>query len=465
MIDATGEPSVLIRDAEVCGRRVDVEVVGPVIARIRPAGAVVAAELARAARVVDAAGGALIPGLHDHHIHLLALAAAGRSLVLGDSLSAIAQHAASRPGRGWMRVVGYHEVEHGPLDRLALDAIVSDRPVRVQHQTGALWVMNTPALEALGLPGDTDGRLFGADAALRGRVPDDPPDLAAVGRRLATYGVTGLTDATPSEDAGDVDALVAAAGSGALPQRVVVTGGAALAAEIPRRLTRAAVVAGPVKIVIGDHQLPTFDELVAAMLRARAAERAVAVHAVTRVALALAVAAWDEVGARPGDRVEHGGIVPPDLAEWLAAHAVVVVTQPSFIHDRGDRFVAEVDETDLEHLYPCGRLLAAGVGVAGSTDAPFGDADPWRAIAAAVERRTRRGTTVGASDRVPADRALAMFLGELHDPAGPPRRVVPAAAADLCLLQVPLGEALRAPSSLAVRSVICGGRIVVEPDE
>ncbi len=38
----------------------------------------------RGADVVDAAGGALLPGLHDHHLHLLALAARSTSIDLAD---------------------------------------------------------------------------------------------------------------------------------------------------------------------------------------------------------------------------------------------------------------------------------------------------------------------------------------------------------------------------------------------
>jgi predicted amidohydrolase YtcJ len=181
---------------------------------------------------------------------------------------------------------------------------------------------------------------------------------------------------------------------------------------------------------------------------------------VTRVALVLALAAWDEIGPRPGDRVEHGGVVPPELAERLAALGLVVVTQPAFVRDRGDRYLREVDPDDVAHLYPCGRLLAAGVGVGGSTDAPFGDPDPWRAIATAIDRRTAAGHVLGPYDRVPPRRALDLFLGALDDPAGPPRRPAAGAPADLCLLAVSVAEALAAPSADHVRATIASGRLL-----
>src|SRR5581483_1403741 len=77
-------------------------------------------------------------------------------------------------------------------------------------------------------PGRLTGRLYGADAWLGERVPREPLDLAAVGRRLLGYGVTGVTDATPTERSDDLRLLASAVADGSLPQHVVVTGGPAL---------------------------------------------------------------------------------------------------------------------------------------------------------------------------------------------------------------------------------------------
>src|SRR5439155_1534908 len=78
--------------------------------------------------------------------------------------------------------------------------------------------------------------------------------------------------------------------------------------------------------------------------------------------------------------------------------------------ERGDQYLTDVDPDDLDHLYPCGGLIAAGVPVGGGTDAPFGDPDPWRAIAAAVTRTTERGHVLGRDERIPPRRALDLFL-------------------------------------------------------
>ena len=123
--------------------------------------------------------------------------------------------------------------------------------------------------------------------------------MAVVGRRLASYGVTGVTDLTPVALLHDLDPIAAAAADGSLPQHVIVSGGPRLAAvEMP-----APLATGPVKVVVADFALPAFDDLTRWMRAAHDAGRPVAVHCVTRAGLALALAAWDDVGSRPGDRI------------------------------------------------------------------------------------------------------------------------------------------------------------------
>lgn len=199
--------SLLFRNVEVDGRRGNVHIAeGRILA--------VAQKLAvpDKAEVIDGRGGALIPGLWDHHIHLVALAAARRSLAAGppevvnadQPAEALRRRATERSGQ-WIRAIGYHESVAGHLDRHRLDQLVPDTPVRVQHRSGAMWVLNSAALNQMRLDGGTPlglerdtagqptGRIFGEDGWLRGRLgtTDDPPDLKRVGRELASYGVVG----------------------------------------------------------------------------------------------------------------------------------------------------------------------------------------------------------------------------------------------------------------------------------
>jgi predicted amidohydrolase YtcJ len=188
----------------------------------------------------------------------------------------------------------------------------------------------------------------------------------------------------------------------------------------------------------------------------------VAIHCVTRVALVLSLTAWQDAGTRPGDRIEHASVVPVEVVPVIGNLGLTVVTQPNFIAERGDDYRHEVDPEDRDDLYRCRTLVDAGIPVGGGTDAPFGDPDPWRAVRAAIERRTRSGHVLGPGERLARRRALDLFLAPLDDPGGPPRTIRPGAPADVVLLAAPLDEVLAAPAADAVVATMAGGRLIFD---
>jgi predicted amidohydrolase YtcJ len=307
--------------------------------------------------------------------------------------------------------------------------------------------------------GVATGRLWRGDAWLRTRTSAEPPPLAPVGRRLAAFGVTALTDASVTTDSAAAESLAEAVRRGDLPQRLTLMSGGPLQAPADH-----AIRVGPVKLLLDDHDLPSLEAVAETIARARGWGRAVAVHCVTAAELALALAGFHQVGARPGDRIEHGGMIPETAIGELQALGLTVVTQPGFVHDRGDRYAAEVEPDEQVDLYRCASLLAAGVPVAGSSDAPYASADPWMAMATATRRRTAGGRLLGRDERIGPRAALGLYLGPPDAPGGPPREVAAGARADLCLLRVPLREALAAPSAELVRATLLAGRLTFEPD-
>jgi predicted amidohydrolase YtcJ len=158
-----------------------------------------------------------------------------------------------------------------------------------------------------------------------------------------------------------------------------------------------------------------------------------------------------------GDRIEHASVTPPEVIAAMAELSLTVVTQPAFIAARGDLYLSEVDPGDRPDLYRCASLLAGGVAVGGSTDAPFGPDDPWIAVRAANERRAPSGRKVGSDRGLGPAAALHLFLGPLERPGAAARRIMPGAPADLCLLDVPVETALREPSSRHVALTIAHG--------
>jgi predicted amidohydrolase YtcJ len=452
--------SLILRDVEVAGRAgLDVRLEAGRIAAMGP-------RLPGGVPELDGQGGALIPGLADHHIHLFGLAARADSVSLDGVATAkafaarIAQATAAKPPGAWVRVLGYHETIAGELTRADLDALAPRHRLRVQHQTGSLWILNSLALAALGdgddppsLERDT-GRIWRGDAWLRSRIGAEPPPLAPVGAQLAAYGITALTDASVTTDADAAARLADAHRRGDLPQRLTLMSGGELAAPPDR-----AFAVGPVKVLLDDHALPDFDDFTDRIARARTWGRNVAVHCVTAGELALSLAAFAAAGAEPGDRIEHGGVIAPEAIAQIADLGLTVVTQSAFVRERGDRYLSQVDAADRGDLYRCASLVAAGVPVAGSSDAPYASPDPWGGMAAAIERRTSGGAVVGFEERVSPQAALALYLDDPAAPGRLPRKVEVGAAADLCLLKAPLRDVLAGPSAEVVAATIIGGAV------
>jgi predicted amidohydrolase YtcJ len=456
----------------------------------------------RGADLLDGCGGALLPGLHDHHLHLLALAARMGSTDLGSSTTPAEAdrvlHAAAGVGSvdpvGWIRVAGYDEHRHGPLDRHRLDRLVGRRSVRVQHRSGLAWVVSTAGLAALGLdvgPGAGAGRddpapdlrpttpcvegdappvaangverhpdgaatgwLLRIDRWLGDRIGRVAPDLAPVGGQLAAWGITGVTDTTPVLDDGAIELLCQARSDGSLPQQLMVLGrpdGTGLDgwAEL-----------GPVKLVADEQVGLDIDALTTAVADAHRRRRPVAVHCVTRAECVAAVTALAEAGIHPGDRLEHGSVLPRELDAILTRGAVTVVAQPSFVAERGDHYLGVVDPRDRPDLHRLASLRRAGVPLAFGSDAPVATADPWAAMRAAQQRRAPSGRVIGGDEALSPDESLRGFLGSPQDPGGPRRGVAVGARADLCLLRFPRAAAIADPTAEVVRATIIGGRLV-----
>ncbi|MCU1358003.1 MAG: amidohydrolase [Acidimicrobiales bacterium] len=411
---------------------------------------------------VDLGGRAVIAGLADHHVHLLALAASWSSVDLSPSCldEAGGLGAALRAGRarqpdGWIRGFGYDVTGSGALDRRELDGL-GIGPVRVQDRTGILWVLDSRGLDELlpadprlwpdGVQRDASGAATGVlvrlDRWLRERVAAPVPDLGAVGGWLASRGVTSVTDA--GADNGETElALLAAAG---LPQRVVA---------MVRDLHVAAppgIEVGPIKVLLDDDRLPDIDDLAGRIEAAHAHGRAVAVHCVTEVQVALALAA----GVDRRDRIEHGSVVSDGGLAALARAGPTIVTQPGLVATRGDRYLADHDPSDLAALHRLRSFLDAGLRVAASSDAPYGPADPWIGLAAAVDRRTASGALFGGDEAVDRRTALRLLAGDPHDP-GTPRLLAAGEPADLVILDTEWGATTPQPSVLAT---LRSGRLI-----
>jgi predicted amidohydrolase YtcJ len=394
--------------------------------------------------VFDAGGRTVMPGLHDHHAHVYSAAAALTSVRIGprevhgaDDLRRVLADAEIGED-GWIRAVGYHEIVAGPLDRAALDDVEPRVPVRVQHRSGILWTLNSAGLAAVGLPEHPDGRLPSADPTWSNTLARPEPRLAELSRMLASYGVTGITDATPDLGVDGIVGLSEAHRHGELLQRVSCL--------------------APAKRILHDDALD-LAELTAWVTSRHDAGGTVALHCVTAAQLVVTIAALQAAGNRSGDRIEHAAVVPDDCMADLAALGVTVVTQPNFVAERGDQYFVDVPSDEHGQLWRVASLLKAGIPVVLSTDQPFGGADPWAVMRAAVNRVTHDGVVLGIDERIPPALALAMFFGTFEQPTRS-RTIAPGQPADLCVVAASPDEVVAELDAGMVEATVVAGEVV-----
>ncbi|MEZ5130861.1 amidohydrolase [Mycolicibacterium sp.] len=131
----------------------------------------------------------IVPGLIDQHLHpiLGATTLATEVIAIEDWVLPERTFPAARsaedyrrrlteaeqrtkdPGE-WLFSWGYHKLWHGPLDRSALDAVSTTRPIAVWQRSCHEWYLNSAAIDTLGL----------TEEAMAGQGPaSDMVDLAA----------------------------------------------------------------------------------------------------------------------------------------------------------------------------------------------------------------------------------------------------------------------------------------------
>ena len=407
---------------------------------------------------VDCGGAMVLPGLVDPHLHLYALAASAANLDcaapairdVADLLAAVQARARRLPAGEWLRGEGLDERRLGRLPTAReLEAAAPHHPVRLRHRSRHASVLNRRALALLdsAKSGEArDGLVGGAEDALSRLVGPVPRDilsagLVAVGRRLAEVGLTTIADATPRtyRALAPLRQLMAA---GSFPQRVFAM---RPLGSSPWR-AGAGLYPGPVKIMVEegrDGLRPAPSTLARRIAAAARSGAQVAVHCLGAATLVATLAAFAAVPARyrvgRRHRLEHVAECPPRLVAAIAALDLLVVTNPAFVHWRGDAYRAETAGPARRWLYRARSLAAAGVTLAGASDAPVVPPSPWIGLAAARTRRTAGGHVLAAGERLGAAEALALFT-------------------------TGAGQALRAP---ALGCLVEGGPadlIVVEPD-
>ncbi len=411
------------------------------------------------ARVIDCQGYTLLPGFVDAHCHFLALSSrlsaidcgAKRASTIPQLVNTIAQglsetRSRAWDGQGWTRAFGYDEfyLEEGRHPtRWELDQVSMAHPVRLDHRTGHAMVLNSFALDLLHITEDTpdpvDGVIQRDEASgeptgvllemgrwVRERLGHTRSEhevrqgAVLTSRYFLSRGVTSLQDATPTNSQRQWELFSELERSGCIAPRLNMMVGAGSAdpeeraAMRVREDDRLRLGATKVMVTMTTGALhPSEEELRGLVLKEHREGSQVAVHAVEAVAVeavADALLYAQAVAPRPDarHRIEHCSECPPHVVDKIAAAGAVVVTQPGFIYDAGERYSALADSRYLPHLYPIASLAEAGILIGAGSDAPVTYPDPMASIYAAVTRRTSTGNALELAQGIAVEDAIVM---------------------------------------------------------
>ena len=460
------------------------------------------------ARVIDLGGRTVLPGFIDSHVHLAETGLQQQGLDLspaGHIDEVLEMLSGALPGRSHTGFFRAHSFDPSLMregrypTREELDAVCSRVPIFILRRDGHSCAVNSAFLRhcplSPGTPGlELDERtrqpsgILRAEALERARAcrnrllggEDRLEAMRQAGRQAVRRGVTTLHAVCGRME--DIDRLELLRQE--LPLEVVVypntTDRETVISRGWRRIGGDILVDGS----LGSHTAALKEtyadrtgergrlylhrrELADIIKPAHAAGLQVSLHAIGDRAVEELLSAFEiALGDHPREdarhRIEHAELLHPDQIERIARMDLILSVQPAFEAFWGGAagmYARRLGPDRAGQTNPYRQLLAAGVCLAGGSDAPITPIDPLAGVAAAAARPDPR-------HRLSVEEAVGMFTAAgaraafQENDRGLLREGL---RADLAVLsrdprRVPAEEI----GSIPVHMVLCGGRIVVD---
>lgn len=381
-------------------------------------------------------------------------------------IAAIQARATKQPPGTWLLAHGYDDnklAERRHPTRLDLDRAASDHPVLLTNGSGHMSVANSLALSMAGVDATTTDPQGGhivkdangvpagllletAQRLVQDVIPPPTGDdllmaLRSCARAYVAAGITGSATAGVNTRDEFVAHQRFARDEVSLIRTTIMIGRPLypLARELGLRtgMGDERLRVGPLKLFsdgsligrtaavtipfehdpapdnFGMTMMPAeeLDEIVA---EAHDAGFQVAIHAIGDRAIDMVLTAYERAqkrNPRPDarHRIEHCGILRPDLIDRLRAGNVLAISQPIFITEYGDGFIRHLGRERAQLAYPFRSLLDAGVHLAFSSDCPVSAFEPLKSIQVAVTEVTGTGASYAPPEAISVAEALRCY--------------------------------------------------------
>lgn len=433
----------------------------------------------RGVQMIDLRGKSVVPGFFDCHMHVLWLGANLCHVDLssppvhstGDIVRLLSERLNLTSGLMCVQGNRYDQnklIGRSHPDRLDLDRVSTDIPVRIVHTSGHAAVVNSAGLRRLGIDRSTPDPIGGEiarDASgeptgllletaswsdLDRIIPETSREenieaLRRANAYLLERGITSVGDANTSPD--DIDLFRDAVVSDTLQVRTNLmvswvdlirhcgdspprpddvqpkdvawhrlhVGQAKLFSD-GAITTRTCWLTEPFLNMPDNCGMPLHppDELRELIISAHNAGWQVATHAIGDRAVDLVLSCYAEAQRqktrhKPGHRIEHCMLLNPDLIARLRRQNVWSIGQPEFLAALGDAYIAALGEARAFKLSPYASLERNDVAQAFSSDCPVVPGSPLAGIRASAERRSPDGVVLNQAERISIESALYAY--------------------------------------------------------
>ncbi len=428
-------------------------------------------------QVINLRGRTLLPGFFDCHIHILDLGLKLGQVDLSsppvnnpsDIISLLRERLIQNPGLNCLLGSRYNQNSYFPPDhpsRKDLDAISTSLPIYISHTSGHAAVVNSKALQMLGISRDTSDPVGGSivrdefgeptgllleTAAWENLERIIPPPslqeqveaLQRASQYLLERGITSASDASTLPE--ELEAYKRAVWNESLQVRVnnmiswaeVIKRTGVSRAPSPadfqiegvsghllhvgqaKLFSDGAITTRTCRLTQPFEGMPDNfgiflhppEELALYIARAHRAGWQIATHAIGDAAIDLALSAYSEAQRQyprplPGHRIEHCMLLDSTLISRLRRQKVWAIGQPEFLMKLGDAYIMALGEERASRLSPYSTLDARDIAQAFSSDCPVVPGAPLDGIRASMERSSPTGRILNEAERISPETAL-----------------------------------------------------------
>lgn len=409
--------------------------------------------LAPNGQYIDGQGMTLLPGFIDAHFHLKAQISKLFSIdsskhkvsSIGEIIQLIKNHANTLQKETWIRAVNYDPFylkENRHPTRWDLDKATSKHPIRLRHVTRHVSVLNSKGLKQAGISRHTvdppgvnverdlrtnipTGVIFGGDAWLSKHIvpPLDKTYFNQGVHHLKTLllsnGIIALQDATPTNTTSDLQFWSNKVEEGwpiKIQLMTEIDNHEQMASFLQHELPNTSTIQmGPVKVIMESYpQLqPGIEELTYIAIKASERGTPLAIHVVEPEMVTIALEAIKQADPllkkEINHRFEHLSLCPDAFLPDIADLGISIVTNPSLLHDHGDRYFTNVHPSEHDWLYRMNSLKKSGIQLAAGSDAPVASLNPFIGIQTACTRSTLSGNILGINEKLDRVQALELY--------------------------------------------------------